>query len=87
MRVARPFTVKARADRATCLAHLPAFISLPIPVVSRAQPARSARRRWRTHSTDDDKLHETKLGPNVLAGIKEVKENTKWAAATVIKNE
>lgn len=38
-------------------------------------------------STDPDDLHETKLGPNVAAGIKDVKERLTWSPATVIRNE
>jgi hypothetical protein len=38
-------------------------------------------------SGEEDKQQENKLGPNVLAGIKEVKENTRWTAGTIIKNE
>lgn len=40
-----------------------------------------------TCSKDDEKLHESKLGPNVLAGVKELKENIKWTPATVIRND
>jgi hypothetical protein len=38
-------------------------------------------------SADPDDLHEAKLGPNVAAGIKDVKENLTWSPATVIRNE
>lgn len=38
-------------------------------------------------STEDENLHEAKLGPNVLAGIKDVKEHLKWLSATVIRND
>lgn len=38
-------------------------------------------------SADPDDLHETKLGPNVAAGIKDVKEGLQWSPATVIRNE
>ena len=44
-------------------------------------------RGHRVRSSEEDNLQETKLGPNVLAGIKDFKENTQWTAATVIKNE
>ena len=35
----------------------------------------------------EDELHETKLGPNVASGIKEVKEKLTWSSATVVRNE
>jgi hypothetical protein len=35
----------------------------------------------------EDELHETKLGPNVASGIKEVKEKLTWSPATVMRNE
>jgi len=38
-------------------------------------------------SVDPDELHENKLGPNVAAGIKDVKEGLTWKTATVIRNE
>ncbi|KAF6262076.1 hypothetical protein COO60DRAFT_1699496 [Scenedesmus sp. NREL 46B-D3] len=38
-------------------------------------------------SVDPDELHEAKLGPNVVAGIREVKEKLTWSPATVIRNE
>eukprot|EP00879_Flechtneria_rotunda_P026022 GHRR01027696.1.p1 GENE.GHRR01027696.1~~GHRR01027696.1.p1 ORF type:complete len:252 (+),score=27.77 GHRR01027696.1:140-895(+) len=38
-------------------------------------------------SADPDDLHETKLGPNVAAGIKDVKERLTWSPATVLRNE
>jgi hypothetical protein len=38
-------------------------------------------------SVDPDELHENKLGPNVAAGIKDVKNTLSWRPATVIRNE
>lgn len=38
-------------------------------------------------SSDSDEAHENKLGPNVAAGIKDVKEGLTWRTATVIRNE
>ena len=38
-------------------------------------------------SVDPDELHENKLGPNVAAGIKDVKNSLTWRTATVIRNE
>jgi hypothetical protein len=38
-------------------------------------------------SLDPDDIHETKLGPNVAAGIKDVKDGLTWRPATVIRNE
>ena len=38
-------------------------------------------------SVDPDELHENKLGPNVAAGIKDVKTSLTWRPATVIRNE
>lgn len=38
-------------------------------------------------ASEEDSLHEAKLGPNVVAGIKEVKESLQWWTATVMRNE
>ncbi|KAG2488488.1 hypothetical protein HYH03_012992 [Edaphochlamys debaryana] len=36
----------------------------------------------------EDNTHETKLGPNVLASVKDLKEGgVKWGAATVVRND
>jgi hypothetical protein len=41
----------------------------------------------RATGSDSDDLHENKLGPNVAAGIKDVKDGLTWRPATVIRNE
>lgn len=38
-------------------------------------------------SADSDDLQPTRLGPNVAASIKDVKERLTWSPATVIRNE
>lgn len=72
-----------RAPAAAGIRHPAGTVATPsaAPASSRAQHvvARSA--------VDPDELHETKLGPNVAAGIKEVKEGLTWKTATVIRNE
>ena len=45
------------------------------------------RRRTLARSSNDDELQEIKLGPNVTAGIREVKEGLAWSPATVTRNE
>lgn len=47
----------------------------------------SNRKRVTCLVADDDGLQETKLGPNVLAGIKELRENMQWTTATVMRND
>eukprot|EP00877_Chromochloris_zofingiensis_P009122 jgi/Chrzof1/4463/Cz14g14060.t1 len=46
-----------------------------------------SKRHTRVASAENDELHETKLGPNVAAGIKDVKESLTWSTATVTRNE
>lgn len=54
----------------------------------RCQRRRGRRSVIAASAADPDKLHEEKLGPNVAAGIKDVKENRlTWSPATVIRNE
>lgn len=74
----------ARGSRAhtTQLSH---SNSLHARVLWRGQ--RPSRANWRRPVNSDDELHETKLGPDVATGIKEVKEGLRWSAATVIRNE
>ncbi|GAX84322.1 hypothetical protein CEUSTIGMA_g11744.t1 [Chlamydomonas eustigma] len=36
---------------------------------------------------DGDEGAETKLGPNVIAGVKELRQNVTWSQATVMRNE
>lgn len=62
------------------------------PLAPLASSRRSLARHRKTStvvkaSADPDDLHETKLGPNVAAGIKDVKERLQWSPATVIRNE
>jgi len=38
-------------------------------------------------SAHGEEGHEAKLGPNVLAGVKELKDNVKWSSATVMRND
>ena len=51
------------------------------------QPHRRSRRAPLARSSNDDELQEIKLGPNVTAGIREVKEGLAWSPATVTRNE
>jgi hypothetical protein len=48
---------------------------------------RRSRRAPLARSSNDDELQEIKLGPNVTAGIREVKEGLAWSPATVTRNE
>lgn len=67
-------------------AHAPA--AAPQPAVrGRARPPGRRGRLLVRSSADPDGLHEAKLGPNVAAGRKEVKEKLTWGPATVIRNE
>jgi hypothetical protein len=75
----------ARADRAQRTDRRAASsLARGAGVFSSSRPRRVGIKQ---KATDEDDLQENKLGPNVLAGIREVKANTKWTAATVIKNE
>eukprot|EP00878_Enallax_costatus_P008536 GHUV01008924.1.p1 GENE.GHUV01008924.1~~GHUV01008924.1.p1 ORF type:complete len:243 (+),score=14.53 GHUV01008924.1:144-872(+) len=64
-----------------------------IPHVCRVVSSRRCLARHRKASTvvrssaDPDDLHETKLGPNVAAGINDVKKRLQWSPGTVIRND
>lgn len=50
-------------------------------------PAGSRRSLLISCNKDDEKLHESKLGPNVVSSVRGLKEDVKWSSATVIRND
>lgn len=64
-----------------------ALSSGPRVTFSHRSSCRTSRVLVARSSVDPDELHENKLGPNVAAGIKDVKNTLTWRPATVIRNE
>lgn len=75
-----------RVPLGTPCSHAAGTVS-PAPVHSSPLTTSRGQQAVVRSSVDPDELHENKLGPNVAAGIKDVRTSLTWRPATVIKNE
>ncbi|KAG2429604.1 hypothetical protein HXX76_010837 [Chlamydomonas incerta] len=62
-------------------------LAIVAPRPARCVSVAVATNRGRGGSQDDMDIHETKLGPNVIASVKDLKSGVKWGTATIVRND